>query len=261
MKGGTPIVCLTAYTAPMARLLDAEVDVLLVGDSLGMVLYGMDSTLGVTLDMMIAHGCAVMRGSARACVLVDMPFGSYQVSPEEAFRNAARIMQETGAAGIKLEGGREMAATIRFLVERGIPVCGHIGLMPQSVHVAGGFRSQGRGETEAANIMADADAVAAAGAFAVVVEGTVEPLARRLTQQLPIPTIGIGASPACDGQILVTEDLIGLFAEFKPRFVERYANVGAVVADAVGRFAEDVRHRRFPTLDHCFGIRRRDEVS
>lgn len=251
-KGAGPYVCLTAYTTPMARLLDPHVDLLLVGDSLGMVLYGMPSTLPVTLDMMIAHGAAVMRGSARACVIVDMPFGSYGESPEQAFRNAARVLAETGCAGVKLEGGAEMADTVRFLVRRGIPVCGHVGLMPQAVNVSG-FRAQGRDEAEAARVTADARAVAEAGAFAVVLEGTYEPVARAITQDLPVPTIGIGASPACDGQILVTDDLLGLFAEFTPRFVKRYAELGPPISQAVAAYAADVRARRFPEPRHCFG--------
>lgn len=255
MKGSTPIVCLTAYTSLTAVLLDDNVDLLLVGDSLGMVLYGMDSTLGVTLEMMIAHGQAVMRGSKRACVIVDLPFGSYQESKESAFRNAARVMKEVGCAGVKLEGGTEMAETIRFLVERGIPVLGHIGLLPQSVNTAGGFRSLGRGDKEAAEIIEDGHAVAEAGAFATVIEGTVEPLAREITKLLPIPTIGIGASPACDGQILVTEDLTGLFSDFKPKFVKRYAELGRGIAEAGRQYAEEVRARRFPALEHCFGTK------
>lgn len=254
MKGETPIVCLTAYTSLTAVLLDDSVDLLLVGDSLGMVLYGMESTLGVTLDMMIAHGQAVMRGSKRACVIVDMPFGSYQESREQAFRNAARIMKEVGCSGIKLEGGVEMADTIRFLSERGIPVLGHVGLMPQSVNTAGGFRSLGKAEKEAADIIADAHATAEAGAFATVIEGTFEPVARAITQQIPIPTIGIGASPACDGQILVTEDLVGLFSDFKPKFVKRYAELGAGIAAAGKAYAEEVRARHFPGPEHCFGV-------
>lgn len=255
MKGSTPVVCLTAYTSLTAVLLDENVDLLLVGDSLGMVLYGMESTLGVTLDMMIAHGKAVMRGSRRACVIVDMPFGSYQESKEDAFRNAARVMKEVGCAGVKLEGGTEMAETIRFLTERGVPVLGHIGLLPQSVNTAGGFRSIGRGEKEAADIIADGHAVAEAGAFATVIEGTVEPVAAQITAALPIPTIGIGASPACDGQILVTEDMVGLFSEFQPKFVKRYAELGRGIAEAGKAYADDVRARRFPTLEHCFGTR------
>ncbi len=253
-KGGVPIVCLTAYTSLTAVLLDENVDLLLVGDSLGMVLYGMESTLGVTLEMMIAHGQAVMRGAKRACVIVDLPFGSYQESAESAFRNAARVMKEVGCAGIKLEGGVEMASTIRFLAERGIPVLGHVGLLPQSVNTAGGFRSLGREEKEAAAIMEDAKAVADAGAFAMVIEGTVEPVARAITAAVPIPTIGIGASPACDGQILVTEDLVGLFSGFKPRFVKRYAELGDGIAQAAKAYADDVRAGKFPALEHCFGV-------
>ena len=255
MKGEAPVVCLTAYTALTAVLLDDSVDLLLVGDSLGMVLYGMDSTLGVTLEMMIAHGKAVMRGSEKACVIVDLPFGSYQESREQAFRNAARVMKEVGCSGVKLEGGIEMAETVRFLAERGIPVLGHVGLLPQSVNTAGGFRSLGRGEKEAADIVADAHAIADAGAFATVIEGTVEPVARDITAQIAIPTIGIGASPACDGQILVTEDLVGLFSDFKPKFVRRYAELGEGIAAAGKAYADDVRARKFPGLEHCFGVK------
>ena len=251
-KGGVPLVCLTAYTTPMARLLDPVADLLLVGDSLGMVLYGFDTTLPVTLEMMIAHAGAVMRGAKRASVIVDLPFGSYQESPAQAFRNAARAMRESGAAGVKIEGGEVMAETIRFLVARGVPVLGHIGLQPQSVHALGGFHAQGRNAEEAARILADARAVAEAGAFAVVVEGTTEPVAREVTAAIDIPTIGIGASPACDGQILVTEDLLGLFAEFKPRFVKRYAELAPAIAAAVAAYAEDVRARRFPGPDHVY---------
>jgi len=253
-KGAEPVVMLTAYTAPMARMLDAHVDVLLVGDSLGMVLYGMDTTLGVTLDMMINHGKAVMRGSQAALVIVDMPFASYQESPEQAFRNAARVMAETGCAGIKLEGGVEMAPTIRFLADRGIPVLAHIGLKPQLVNALGGFRAQGREEAEAAAIRADARAVDEAGAFAVVVEGTVEPVARALTAEISIPTIGIGASPACDGQVLVTEDILGLFGTFTPKFVKRYAELGTVVEEVAKTYAAEVKSRAFPGPEHCFGM-------
>ncbi len=251
-KGQQPIVCLTAYTTQMARWLDPHVDLLLVGDSLGMVLYGFDSTLPVTLDMMIAHGAAVMRGAERACVIVDLPFGSYQASPEQAFRAAARVMAETGCSGVKLEGGVEMAETIRFLTQRGIPVCGHVGLMPQSVNVAGGFKATGRSELEAEKVASDAEAVADAGAFAVVLEGTLEPVAAAITASLPIPTIGIGASPACDGQILVSEDVFGLFSDFTPRFVKRYADLGKQISTAAEAYARDVRARAFPTIEHCF---------
>ncbi|OHC74178.1 MAG: 3-methyl-2-oxobutanoate hydroxymethyltransferase [Rhodospirillales bacterium RIFCSPLOWO2_12_FULL_58_28] len=251
-KGSGPIVCLTAYTSLTATLLDEHVDLLLVGDSLGMVLYGMASTVGVTLEMMIAHGQAVMRGAKKACVIVDMPFGSYQESPEAAFRSCARVMKEVGCAGVKLEGGVEMAPTISFLTKRGIPVMGHVGLLPQSVNIIGGYRPRGRDKKEAAAILADAEAVADAGAFAMVIEGTMEPLARKITRTVAIPTIGIGASPACDGQILVTEDLVGLFSEFRPRFVKRYGELGLMIADAAKAYADDVRAGRFPTLDHCF---------
>ena len=255
-KGGEPLVCLTAYTSLTAQLLDDHTDLLLVGDSLGMVLYGLDDTLGVTLDMMIAHGKAVMRGSSRACVVVDMPFGSYQESPEAAFKNAARVMKEVGCAGVKIEGGTEMAETISFLDKRGIPVLAHIGLLPQSVKTAGGFRSHGKDDEEAALIFADANAVATAGAFAIVIEGTVEPLARKITETISIPTIGIGASPACDGQILVTEDLVGLFSDFTPKFVKRYAELGQQIANAAKDYSEDVRSRKFPSPAHCFTNRR-----
>lgn len=252
-KGGTPLVCLTAYTAPMARLLDPEVDMLLVGDSLGMVLYGMETTLGVTLPMMIEHGKAVMRGSKQACVILDMPFGSYQESPEQAYRNSARVLAETGCAGVKLEGGVEMAPTVTFLSERGIPVLGHVGLKPQSVRAVGGFSVRGKEEQEAERIIADAEAVERAGAFALVVENVVEPLARAITARLSIPTIGIGASPACDGQILVSEDLLGLSGGPVPRFVKRYADLGSSVAAAVKAYALDVKARRFPGPEHWVG--------
>ncbi len=245
-KGGAPIVCLTAYGTSMARLLDPHVDLLLVGDSLGMVLYGQDDTLSVTLEQMIAHGRAVVRGAAQACVIVDMPFGSYQESPQQAFRNAARVMAATGCGGVKLEGGRGMAETIRFLTSRGVPVLGHIGLMPQMVHTLGGFRTQGRDEAEAAVILDDARAVADAGAFAVVIEGTVEAVARRITAELTVPTIGIGASPACDGQILVTDDLLGLTGDQAPGFAKRYADLGAAIGAAAADYAAEVRDHRFP---------------
>ena len=252
-KGGDePLVCLTAYTTPMAKLLDPHVDMILVGDSLGMVLYGFDSTLPVTVDMMIAHGAAVCRGSSRACVIVDMPFASYQESPQQAFRNAARIMAETGCAAVKLEGGIEMAETVAFLTARGVPVMGHIGLTPQSVHALGGFRTRGRSADEGDAIVADAKAIAEAGAFTIVVEGVIESLADRITDAVPVPTIGIGASLRCDGQVLVTEDLLGLFADFTPKFVRRYAELGQQVSKAAAAFAEDVRQRRFPGPENVF---------
>jgi 3-methyl-2-oxobutanoate hydroxymethyltransferase len=254
-KGGTPIVGLTAYTAPVARLLDPEVDFLLVGDSLGMVVYGFDSTLPVTLDMMIAHGAAVVRSTAQSLIVVDLPFGSYQESREQAFHSAARILAETGCSAVKLEGGSEMADTVRFLALRGIPVMGHVGLMPQSVNAAGGFRVQGRDKQQAERVADDAAAIAAAGAFALVIEGTMEPVARAITEAVPVPTIGIGASPMCDGQILVTDDVLGLFAEFKPRFVRHYAELGPLVSAAAKAYADDVRARRFPGPEHCFGMK------
>ena len=252
-KGQEPIVCLTAYTAPQAGLLDPHVDLLLVGDSLGMVLYGMDTTLNVSLDMMINHGAAVVRGSEQAIVVIDMPFGSYEASPQQAFENAARVLKETGAAAVKLEGGEPMADTIAFLTSRGIPVMGHVGLMPQSVHADGGFRTQGKDDESARKVRADAEAVEQAGAFSMVIEGTVEPVAREITQSVSIPTIGIGASPACDGQVLVTEDLLGLFGTFTPKFVRRYAELADDVSSAVASYAADVKSRSFPAPEHCFG--------
>ncbi|MFO1210564.1 MAG: 3-methyl-2-oxobutanoate hydroxymethyltransferase [Amaricoccus sp.] len=250
-KGGMPLVCLTAYTTPMARLVDAHADVILVGDSLGMVVHGLPSTVGVTLDMMVLHGQAVRRGAARALVVVDLPFGSYEASPEQAFRNAARVMAETGCAAVKLEGGETMAATIRFLTARSIPVMAHVGLMPQQVNVTGGYSVQGRG-ADAERVLADARAAAEAGAFAVVLEKIAEPLARRITEDVAIPTIGIGASPACDGQILVVDDMLGLFTDFRPSFVRRYAEMGAAADAAIAAYAEDVRARRFPAAEHTF---------
>jgi len=252
-KGGEPVVSLTAYTYPMARILDPHVDFLLVGDSMGVVLYGMDTTHGVTLDMAIAHGAAVVRGTEHACVIVDMPFGTYQESPEQAFRNAARVITETGCAAIKIEGGEEMADTVRFLVERGIPVMGHVGLKPQSVNAAGGYRSQGRDEESARKIMADAKAISDAGSFAIVIEAVVEELARKITEEIPTVTIGIGGSPACDGQVLVTEDAIGMFADFTPKFVKRFAEVGDDIGKAAADYAAQVKDRSFPAPEHCYG--------
>ncbi len=257
-KGAAPIVCLTAYSAPMARAFDPHVDLLLVGDSLGMVLYGLETTLGVTMEMMLAHAAAVVRGSQRATVIVDMPFGSYQESPAQAFRNAARLLAETGAQGVKLEGGVAMAETISFLTERGVPVMGHVGLMPQSVN-ASGFRATGRTPREVKRVQEDAKAVEQAGAFAVVIEGTVEPVARELTASLVIPTIGIGASAACDGQVLVADDMLGLFDAFTPKFVKRYADLHRRAGEAVRAYAEDVRARRFPAPEHCFGVKAKSE--
>jgi 3-methyl-2-oxobutanoate hydroxymethyltransferase len=251
-KGGQPLVCLTAYTTPVARLLDPVCDLLLIGDSLGMVIYGLPSTVPVTLEMMVAHGAAVVRGASRSLVIVDLPFGSYQESPAQAFRSSARVMAETGCAGVKLEGGTAMAETVAFLVERGVPVLGHVGLQPQSVHAYGGYGARGRAEAEAERIVADARAVAEAGAFAMVVEGVVEPLAQRITEAVPVPTIGIGASAACDGQILVSDDALGLFAEFKPKFVKHYADLAGAIRAGAQAYADDVRARRFPGPDHVY---------
>lgn len=255
MKGQRPIVSLTAYTTPIARLLDPHCDLLLVGDSLGMVIYGLETTVGVTMEMMIAHGQAVMRGASHACVIVDLPFGAYQESREQAFRNAARILKETGCDGVKLEGGEEMAETVAFLTSRGVPVFGHIGLMPQQVN-ASGYRSKGHNEAEADKIRRDAKAIDEAGAFAMVIEGTVEPLARDITGTVKAPTIGIGASPACDGQILVSDDMLGLFNEFRPRFVKHYAELAPTISAAVEAYARDVKARTFPGPEHTFQIKR-----
>ncbi len=251
-KNKEPLVVLTAYTAPQAKLLDEYVDILLVGDSLGMVLYGMDSTLAVTTNMMIAHGNAVVRSSTQALVVVDLPFGSYQVSPAQAFKTASRILAKTSCNAVKLEGGVEMAETVTFLTSRGIPVMGHIGLKPQSVNTMGGYRTQGKNEIEAASILADAKAIEQAGAFAIVIEGVVEEVARNLTSNLTIPTIGIGASPACDGQVLVTEDMLGLSGNYIPSFVKRYADIAGLTQEAVKQYADEVRSRKFPSAEYCY---------
>ncbi|MDO8289466.1 MAG: 3-methyl-2-oxobutanoate hydroxymethyltransferase [Parvibaculum sp.] len=254
-KGGEPVVCLTSYHAHTARFIDPYVDVILVGDSLGMVMYGMETTLGVTIDMMIAHGTAVMRGTDRALVVVDMPFGSYEESPEVAFRNAVRIIKETGCTAVKLEGGKRLAETIRYLNERGIPVMAHIGLTPQSIQTMGGFKTQGRVEEEWAAIEEDAAAIAGAGAFAVVLEGMAEPLAARITHQISIPTIGIGASAECDGQILVLEDMLGLSPK-APKFVKEFATLGAQIAGAAEAYAREVRARTFPAVENTYGMKK-----
>jgi 3-methyl-2-oxobutanoate hydroxymethyltransferase len=246
-----PIVMLTAYTMRTAQLLDPHCDLLLVGDSLGQVIYGLSSTVPVTLEMMCAHGAAVVRGSWHALVAVDMPFGSYEVSPEQAFASAARVMKETGCAAVKLEGGEAMAPTIRFLAQRGIPVIAHVGLTPQAVNALGGYGARGRSEAEAAKILGDSRAVADAGAFAVVLEGVMEELATEITRAVPIPTIGIGASAECDGQVLVTEDMLGLF-ERTPRFVKRYDDLATRIGEAVATYADEVRARSFPTADQTY---------
>ncbi|HYI42163.1 MAG TPA: 3-methyl-2-oxobutanoate hydroxymethyltransferase [Sphingomicrobium sp.] len=246
-----PIVMLTAYTMRMAQLLDPHCDMLLVGDSLGQVIYGLPSTIPVTLDMMCAHGAAVVRGSWHALVAVDMPFGSYEGSPEQAFASAARVMQETGCAAVKLEGGEAMAPTIAFLTERGIPVIGHVGLTPQAVNALGGYGPRGRNQFEAAKIVADASAVASAGAFCMVVEGVMEDIATKIAQAVEPPVIGIGASSECDGQVLVTEDMLGLF-ERTPRFVKRYDDLAARIGSAAATYAKEVRTRAFPTADQTY---------
>ncbi len=250
-KTEQPIVMLTAYTMRMAQLLDPHCEMLLVGDSLGQVIYGLPSTIPVTLDMMCAHGAAVVRGSWHALVAVDMPFGSYEGSPEQAFASASRVMQETGCAAVKLEGGEAMAPTIRFLTERGIPVIGHVGLTPQAVNILGGYGARGRNQAEAAKIITDASAVARAGAFAIVVEGVMEEIAAKITKAVEVPVIGIGASAECDGQVLVTEDMLGLF-ERTPRFVKRYADLASEIGEAVGKYAEEVRSRAFPTEEQTY---------
>lgn len=257
-KGGTPIVCLTCYHAHTARLLDNHVDVMLVGDSLGMVMHGMETTLGVSLELMILHCQAVMRGSRRALVVLDMPFGSYEESPEIAFRNGARAMKETGCTALKIEGGARMTSTIHYLTERGIPVMAHIGLTPQMVQVMGGFRTTGRDASEWPALEADAAAVAEAGAFAVVLEGMAEPLAAKITARIAIPTIGIGASPQCDGQILVMEDMLGLNPH-PPRFVREYAHLGPAIEAAVVKYADDVRNRRFPGQENVYAMRKQSK--
>ncbi len=250
-KGQAPLVVLTAYTTPVARLVDAHCDMALVGDSVGMVLHGMPSTIGVTMEMMILHGRAVVRGLQKAMAVIDMPFGSYEESPQQAYRNAARLMAETGAPCVKLEGGVHMAETIAFLTKRGIPVQAHIGLTPQSVNTLGGYKVVGR-DGEADQVMQDALAIEAAGAFSVVLEKVPMGLAARITQALSIPTIGIGAGVACDGQVLVVDDMLGFFTEFRPKFVKRYADLGALASEAIAEYAAEVRARRFPADEHSF---------
>jgi 3-methyl-2-oxobutanoate hydroxymethyltransferase len=251
MKGGEPIVMLTAYTARMAQLLDPHCDLLLVGDSLGQVIYGLPSTVPVTLEMMCAHGAAVVRGSWHAVVAIDMPFGSYEASPQQAFASASRVLKETGAAAVKLEGGEAMAETVAFLTARGIPVIGHVGLTPQAVNALGGYAARGKGKAEEAKILGDAVAVAEAGCFALVIEGVMEPIAQMITRTVKCPTIGIGASVACDGQVLVTEDMLGLF-ERTPRFVKRYDDLAARIGAAAETYAGEVRSRAFPTEDQVY---------
>lgn len=250
-KGDTPLVVLTAYTTPIARLVDPHCDIVLVGDSVGMVLHGLPSTLPVPMEMMVMHGQAVARGLSRAMLVIDMPFGSYEESREQAFRSAARLMQETGAAAVKLEGGAHMADTIAFLTARGIPVMGHVGLTPQSVNTLGGYRVQGRGN-DSGRVRNDAVAVAEAGAFSVVLEKVPDGLAREITHAIDIPTIGIGASVDCDGQVLVIDDMLGLFTSFRPKFVKRYAELGLEADRAIAAYAAEVRARAFPGPEHVF---------
>ncbi|MBL8557250.1 MAG: 3-methyl-2-oxobutanoate hydroxymethyltransferase [Hyphomonadaceae bacterium] len=255
-KGAEPIVCLTAYTAPMAEILDPHCDLLLVGDSVGMVVHGLPTTVGVTMDMMILHGQAVMRTARRAMVVVDMPFGSYEAGAETAYANAARIMKETGCQAVKVESGPEVARTVEYMVRRGIPVMGHIGLRPQAVNVDGGFRAKGRNETERERVIAEAKATDDAGAFCIVVEGVAEELAAEVTGAVHAPTIGIGASAACDGQILVTDDMLGLF-DWTPKFVRRYADLRRHVGDAIATYAADVRARRFPASAETYAFKKK----
>ncbi|WP_298907859.1 3-methyl-2-oxobutanoate hydroxymethyltransferase [uncultured Aliiroseovarius sp.] len=255
-KGDTPLVVLTAYATPTAQMMDAHCDVVLVGDSVGMVVHGLPDTLGVTMEMMCLHGAAVKRGLQQAMMVVDMPFGSYEESPQQAFRNAARLMRETRAAAVKLEGGVSMEETIRFLTSRSIPVMAHVGLTPQAINTLGGYAVQGRGE-DRDRVMADAKAVEAAGAFSVVLEKVPESLANEITEAVSIPTIGIGASAQCDGQVLVVDDMLGLFTAFKPKFAKRYATLGVDGEKAIAKYAQEVRDRSFPAPEHVFA----DEVK
>ena len=252
-KGGEPLVMLTAYTVRMAQIMDAHCDMLLVGDSLGQVIYGLPHTVAVTMEMMALHGAAVVRGSYHAAVIVDMPFGSYEASPEQAFHNAARLLKETGAAGVKMEGGKVMAPTVEFLTSRGIPVMAHVGLTPQAVNILGGYGVRGKGDAEAKSIVEDAVALSKAGAFAMVIEGVMEPIAIEITQKVACPTIGIGASAQCDGQVLVTEDMLGLF-ERTPKFVKRYGAMSEMVESAVAHYADEVRSRAFPGPEQIYTI-------
>jgi len=250
-SGNTPLVCLTAYTTPMARILDRHADLLLVGDSIGNVLYGMENTLGVDLEIMIRHGQAVMRGVTRTCVVIDMPFGSYEESKEAAYRNASRIMKETGCDAVKLEGGSGIAPTIEYLTSRNIPVMAHIGLLPQSVVKEGGYKIKGKTREDETRLLDDAKAIEKAGAFAVVIEGTVADVATKITKAISIPTIGIGAGAACDGQILVIDDMLGM-TEHTAKFVKKYANIAADIENAVVEYTKDVRARAFPAAEHIY---------
>jgi 3-methyl-2-oxobutanoate hydroxymethyltransferase len=257
LKGKQKIVSLTAYTAPIAALLDPHVDFLLVGDSLGMVVHGLPTPTAVTLDMMILHGQAVVRGSSHALVVVDLPFGTFEGSPEQAYAAAVRVMKETGCQAVKIEAGEALAGTIAFLVQRGVPVMGHVGLRPQAVHIDGGFKAKGRSNDERARVMAEARAVDEAGCFAIVLEGVSEALAAEITRAVRAPTIGIGASPQCDGQILVTDDMLGVF-EWTPKFVRRYADLRGAITDAASRYAADVRAAAFPGDAEVYRFKAKD---
>lgn len=254
-KGNEPLVCLTAYDAPTAAILDAHCDILLVGDSVGMVVHGLPSTVGVTLDMMILHGQAVMRSSKRALVVVDLPFGSYEASAEQAYYSASRVLKETGCQAIKVESGPAIASTIAFLTQRGIPVMGHVGLRPQAVHVDGGFKAKGRTVQERTRVLFEAQSADEAGAFAIVVEGVAASLAAEITKSVSAPTIGIGASPACDGQILVTDDMLGRF-DWTPKFVRRYADLRGEIDRAAAAYAADVKARRFPAASETYALKK-----
>jgi len=251
MKGGAKIVCLTAYTAPVAALLDEHVDLLLVGDSVGMVVHGLPTPTAVTLEMMILHGQAVVRGSSHALVVVDLPFGSFEASPEQAYASAVRVMKKTGCQAVKIEAGEALAGTIAFLVQRGVPVMGHVGLRPQAVHIDGGFKAKGRTDAEWSRVIAEARAVDAAGCFAIVLEGVAAGLAGEITRLVSVPTIGIGASSDCDGQILVTDDMLGVF-DWTPKFVRRYADLRGAITQAAVRYAADVRSVTFPGADEVY---------
>jgi 3-methyl-2-oxobutanoate hydroxymethyltransferase len=245
LKGHEKIVCLTAYTAPIAALLDPHVDLLLVGDSLGMVVHGLPTPTAVTLEMMILHGQAVVRASSHALVVVDLPFGTFEASPEQAYLTSVRVLKETGCQAVKIEAGEALADTVAFLVQRGVPVMGHVGLRPQAVHIDGGFKAKGRTDDERARVIAEAQAVDAAGCFSIVLEGVAESLAEEITRTVRATTVGIGASPSCDGQILVTDDMLGVF-EWTPKFVRRYADLRSTISDAVAQYASDVRAATFP---------------
>ena len=259
-KGKTPLVCLTAYTAPMAELLDPLCDVILVGDSVGMVVHGLTSTVGVTMEMMIMHGKAVMRGSQQAFVIVDMPFGSYETNPDQAFLNAARIMSETGCQAVKIESGTYASAQIRHLVDRGVPVMGHVGLRPQAVNVDGGFKAKGRSRSGWEKAIAEAKAADEAGAFAIVVEGVSKDLAEEITKSVSCPTIGIGASEKCDGQILVTDDMLGLF-EWTPKFVRKFGHIRADIIEAAEAYRAGVQDRSFPGKDEVYNMVKPDQKA